>query len=47
MDHVSEKHLLFWRAHERIATKKLCLPLVTSRRRSRRELPDLSWREDG
>ena len=49
---------IFWRgagrrrAHERIATKKLCLPLVTSRgggRRgeSRRERPDVSWRRDG
>ena len=48
----------FWRgagrrrAHERIATKKLCLSLVTSRgggRRgeSRRERPDVSWRKDG
>ena len=40
------------RAYKRIATKKLCLALVTSRggsRRgeSRRERPDVSWREDG
>ena len=39
--------------HEKIATKKLCLPLVTSRRGSRREKfrgrerPDVSWKEKG
>ena len=41
-----------WGACKRIATKKLCLPLVTSRRgssrgESRRERPYVSWKEDG